>query len=92
MAKDMKKEEAPQSQPQVVPRAVPVEKPVVEVVAQPVEKIRFMVWFSGLVHKSEKVKPHHMHTVRSYFDSLGIGGEATESEFIDGLKKFGYDL
>lgn len=53
-------------------------------------KVKFLVWFSGVVHHVDGVKPHHMNSIRSFFDSCGLGGEETEAAYNEGLRKFGF--
>jgi hypothetical protein len=55
-------------------------------------KVKFLVWFSGVVHKSSEVKPHHMSSVKAFFEHLGFKEEEVEAKYNEGLKKFGYDV
>ncbi len=56
-----------------------------------VEKIRFLVWFTGALVHFNGLQAHHLTTVRTYFQDLGLGDPETAETYDKGLIKFGYN-
>lgn len=53
-------------------------------------KVKFLPWFTGALHRFNGVKAHHMTAVRAYFRDLGLGEPETSDAYDQGLIKFGY--
>jgi hypothetical protein len=69
-------------------KAQPVQK--VEAKPKAPEKVKFLVWFVGAMHRFQGVQAHHMTTIRTYFRDIGLKDPETPEAFDQGLIKFGF--